>query len=123
MAGLTEEAGGGREVDVSLGGAADGVEGGESPADWRKSIDYHYYEWPQPHHVQPHFGVRTERHKLIYYHQIKEWELFDLKQDPAEMRSVYADPAYAGTVTDLKAELQRLQELYKDTSPEAAVKR
>jgi hypothetical protein len=42
-----------------------------------------------------------------------------LKQDPAEMRSVYADPAYASTVTELKTELKRLQELYKDTNPEA----
>jgi arylsulfatase A-like enzyme len=96
---------------------------GESPWDWRKSIYYHYYEWPQPHHVQPHFGVRTDRHKLIYYHQIKEWELFDLRKDPDELRSVYDDATYSATATELKAELKRLQELYKDTNPEVPLKK
>jgi hypothetical protein len=38
------------------------------------------------------------------------------------MRSVYADPAYASTVTELKTELKRLQELYKDTTPETPVR-
>ena len=38
--------------------------------------------------VQPHYGVRTERYKLIYFNKINQWELYDLKKDPqrAEQR-------------------------------------
>lgn len=89
---------------------------GEAPADWRKSFYYHYYEYPQPHHVPPHYGVRTEQHKLIYYPLTKEWELFDLKADPHEIKSVYDEPAQAERVKELKAELERLREQYKDTT-------
>ena len=89
---------------------------GERPRDWRHSIYYHYYEYPDPHRVAPHYGVRTERYKLVYYYQTQEWELFDLLEDPGEMRSVYADPAYAATVADLKRELRRLRTLYADTT-------
>lgn len=91
---------------------------GEAPADWRKSMYYHYYEFPQPHHVEPHYGVRTVRHKLIYYYRIGQWELFDLDKDPHELKSVYDDPAYAEIVSNLKTELKRLQEQYGDTHPE-----
>jgi arylsulfatase A-like enzyme len=87
---------------------------GNPPADWRTSVYYHYYEFPQPHYVHPHRGVRTERHKLIHFYTIDAWELFDLEKDPREMKSVYDDPAYAGVVADLKKELARLMEHYKD---------
>jgi hypothetical protein len=63
-----------------------------------------------------HFGVRTKRHKLIrFYHDIDAWELYDLEKDPLEVNNVYDDPAYAGIVADLKAELARLQTLYGDS--------
>jgi arylsulfatase A-like enzyme len=88
----------------------------ESPADWRRSFYYHYYEYPEPHRVPPHYGVRTETLKLIYYPLSSEWELFDLTKDPHELRSVYGDPAYADKVAVLKAELKRLRENYKDIS-------
>jgi arylsulfatase A-like enzyme len=87
---------------------------GQAPADWRKSVYYHYYEFPQPHHVHPHYGVRTERYKLIHFYTIDAWELFDLEKDPREMKSVYKDPAYAPVVADMKKELKRLMEQYKD---------
>jgi arylsulfatase A-like enzyme len=86
------------------------------PKDWRKSMYYHYYEYPAVHSVKRHYGVRTRRYKLIhFYHDIDEWELYDLRKDPREMKNVFNDPAYADTVTKLKAELQRLREKYKDT--------
>lgn len=95
---------------------------GEPPADWRKSFYYHYYEYPQPHRVPPHYGVRTETQKLIYYPVKDEWELFDLAKDPHEMRSVYGDPAYADVVKELKAELTRLREHYGDKTTVSATK-
>jgi arylsulfatase A-like enzyme len=90
---------------------------GRTPGDWRESMYYHYYEYPAVHSVKRHYGVRTKRYKLIhFYHDIDEWELYDLEKDPSEMKSVYGDPAYAGIVKELKAELKRLRRKYKDTT-------
>ena len=55
---------------------------GERPKDWRTSMYYRYYHYPMHHRVQPHYGVRTERYKLIYFNKIDQWELFDLQKDP-----------------------------------------
>ena len=92
----------------------------KTPKDWRRSIYYHYYEYPGPHSVRRHYGVRTDRHKLIHFYQLNEWELYDLNKDPKELRSVYGDPAYAKIRDELAAELKRLRTLYKvpeDTRP------
>lgn len=88
---------------------------GESPEDWRKSIYYHYYEFPGAHSVRRHYGVRTDRYKLIHYYRIGEWELFDLTQDPDELKSVYNDPKYAEVQARLSEELKRLRDQYKVT--------
>lgn len=82
---------------------------GELPDDWRDNFYYHYYEHPGWHMVARHYGVRTETHKLIYFYQLNEWELYDLVNDPKEMKNVYNDPAYAETQKDLHAELERLR--------------
>jgi arylsulfatase A-like enzyme len=85
---------------------------GEAPSDWRQSFYYQYYEYPGPHDVARHYGVRTERHKLIYFYTLDEWELYDLEEDPDELISVYDDPAYASVRSDLETELERLREHY-----------
>ena len=87
---------------------------GAKPKDWRTSMYYRYYHYPQHHRVQPHYGVRTARSKLIFFNKIKQWELFDLQKDPHELKNVYADPAYADRVKTLKAELYRLKKEVKD---------
>jgi arylsulfatase A-like enzyme len=89
---------------------------GRTPGDWRSSIYYHYYEFPAVHMVAKHYGVRTERHKLIYYYETDEWELFDLERDPHELQSAYDDPAYAEVVVELKTELKRLRSQYGDAT-------
>lgn len=94
---------------------------GEAPADWRRSIYYHYYD--PGHGVQQHYGLRTERYTLAYFHPVHEWELFDLRQDPLQLRSVYDDPAYAKTVAELKTELTRLRQLYQDLDEQSAIPR
>ncbi len=86
---------------------------GKTPDDWRKSIYYQYLEYPQPHRVAPHWGVRTATHKLIFYPLTDEWELFDMVKDPGERTSVYKDAAYQDIVKELKAEIARLRTLYK----------
>ncbi|UCD49286.1 MAG: DUF4976 domain-containing protein, partial [Phycisphaerales bacterium] len=89
---------------------------GRTPKDWRTSMYYHYYEYPAVHSVKRHYGIRTKRYKLIhFYHDIDEWELYDLERDLREMHSVYDDPTYAGVVKELKVELGRLRARYRDT--------
>lgn len=85
---------------------------GESPTDWRRSIYYHYYEYPGAHSVPRHYGVRTDRYKLIHYYQLGEWEFFDLEKDPDELQSVYADPSYQDRIAELELELARLRDRY-----------
>ncbi len=87
---------------------------GETPADWRRSMYYRYYEYPAVHMVHKHYGVRTDRYKLIFWHELGEWELFDLEEDPNELNSVYDDPEYAAVVKELKRELTRLRKKYQD---------
>jgi arylsulfatase A-like enzyme len=83
---------------------------------WRNALYYHYYEYPGIHAVKRHYGVCTERYKLIhFYYDIDEWELYDLKEDPQELNNVVDDPAYAGIKTDLLNRLQELQTEYHDS--------
>jgi arylsulfatase A-like enzyme len=89
---------------------------GNTPENWRKSIYYHYYEYPGAHMVQKHNGVRTERYKLINYYELGEKEMFDLEADPMEMHSVYNDPEYAGIQTQLEKKLIELKSYYKDNT-------
>ena len=71
---------------------------------------YHYYEYPAIHRVKRHYGIRTQRYKLIhYYYDIDCWELFDLRTDPHELNNLYNNPDYADTVTRLTADLRQLQ--------------
>ena len=88
---------------------------GKTPKDWRTSHYYHYYE-AGGHGVPIHYGVATKGHKLIRYPApIDEWELYDLKEDPQELRSVFGEPAYAKTTRNLEKELIRLRKELKVT--------
>ena len=89
---------------------------GNTPKDWRDAMYYHYYEYPGVHDVKRHYGIRTERYKLIhFYYDIDCWELFDLKKDPLELTNLYDDPAYADVVEGLTKKLKQLQAKYKDS--------
>ena len=80
------------------------------------------------HNVYAHYGIRTHTHKLIYYYadalgqagaiderHEPEWELFDLQQDPLELRNVYHERAYAEVARALTAQLSQLQAAVGDT--------
>ena len=91
---------------------------GETPTDWRRSLYYHFYEYPGEHRVRRHEGVTTQRYKLIRYYGYdvpneEEWEFFDLECDPQEMKSEYGNPEYAPTVQRLKQELITLKTEYE----------
>lgn len=84
--------------------------------DWRDQLYYHYYEYPAEHAVKRHYGIRTDRYKLIhFYYDIDEWELYDLENDPQEMNNVYENPEYAEIRDSLNQELEDLREYYRDS--------
>ena len=88
---------------------------GEHPQNWRNALYYHFYEYPAEHMVKRHYGVLTDRYKLIYfYNDIDMWELYDLQSDPMEMHNLYGQAEYEPVVKELKEELLKLQEQYND---------
>lgn len=62
--------------------------------DFRDTVYYAYYEVGE-HNVPQQYGVRTDRYKLVYFADSDEWNLYDLKADPQEMKSFYGNPEYA----------------------------
>ena len=97
---------------------------GQTPDDWRKSTLLPLLRASASEHiVHRHYGVRTDRYKLINFYDRKQWELFDLEEDPHEMKNVYEDPKYKQVRDDLTAELKRLQLEYKEADPDLANER
>jgi arylsulfatase A-like enzyme len=83
--------------------------------DWRKDAYYHYYEFPKPHHVHPHFGIRSDRYTLVrFYGDINSWELFDLQKDPSELHNLYGVKGSETLTADLKLRLKKLILQYED---------
>jgi arylsulfatase A-like enzyme len=83
---------------------------------WRDVIYYTYYEYPSIHMVKRHYGIKTKRYKLIhFYYDIDEWELYDLKKDPNEMRNVYNDSAYALVRKQMHGKLEEMRKKYGDS--------
>lgn len=82
----------------------------------RDAVYYHYYEYPSIHMVKRHYGVVTKEYKLAhFYYDVDEWELYDRKQDPREMKNVIDDPQYAEVVEQLKLKLAELRVQYRDS--------
>ncbi|HUW93319.1 MAG TPA: sulfatase [Bacteroidales bacterium] len=92
---------------------------GKKVRKWRDAIYYHYYEYPGEHQVRRHYGIRTDRYKLIhFYGDIDQWELYDLVTDPHEMKNLINDAAYISVTKDMKSRLDKLRRLYKETEEE-----
>lgn len=111
---------------------------GRTPADWPRSMYYRYWMHMAHHDVPGHYGIRTRRHKLVFYYGLKldasydeyeqrtnpgfdhpatpaGWELYDLESDPKENDNLYQDPAQQGLIAELKDELSGWKRLYRDT--------
>ncbi|WP_432800023.1 sulfatase family protein [Poriferisphaera sp. WC338] len=106
------EAAGGYIPDEIQGRSLTNILKGDVPADWRDAIYYHYYD--DGAYNLPRFeGVRTAKHKLIhYYYPDEAWEMFDLEQDPNEMKSVYNDDKYSDVQALLHKKLAELRNEY-----------
>ena len=82
----------------------------------RDAIYYTYYEYPSVHMVKRHYGVRTERYKLMhFYYDIDEWELYDLEKDPTEMINLYGQKEYEEVQKKMHLRLSELREKYGDS--------
>ena len=85
--------------------------------DWRKSIYYHYYEYPSVHMIPRHYGIRTERYKLIHFYQFgNEWEMYDLKEDPDELTNIYGKADKKSLQKNLKEQLVAIRKFYDDNT-------
>ncbi len=85
---------------------------GKNVDNWRTSLYYHFYEYPSEHAVKRHYGIRTERYKLIhFYNDIDSWELYDLQTDPTEMYNIYGENQLL--CDSLKVELEKLRDYYE----------
>ncbi len=82
----------------------------------RNALYYHYYEFSKDHTVIPHIAMRTDRFKLIYFYTVNEWQLYDLVNDPAEQKNIYAT-INSQIRNQLVNELRELRKKYEDTSP------
>jgi len=89
---------------------------GSDPAGWRDAVYYHFYESQAVHMVAAHYGVRTDRYKLIRYYepQWNTWELFDLQADPDELRDVAGEVEHQAVFAALKRRLDALRRQYGD---------
>lgn len=82
--------------------------------EWRDVLYYHFYDYPSVGMVRKHDGVRDKRYKLIHWYgegkgtdkDIDEWELYDLKEDPTEIKNVYSEKKYS----KIKDRLHRILE-------------
>jgi hypothetical protein len=66
-----------------------------------------------------HFGIRTQRYKLIFYYGLSlglkgtytdkaskpAWEFYDLKNDPNELKNEYKNLDYQSIIDQLKKDL------------------
>ncbi|HCC69620.1 MAG TPA: sulfatase [Bacteroidales bacterium] len=87
--------------------------------EWRDALYYHYYEYPAVHMVKKHYGIKTDRYKLIhFYDDVDEWELYDLEKDQHEMNNVINNPEYKDVKEKLEKRLRELRVYYKDTGEE-----
>ena len=113
---------------------------GKAAENWRTATYYRYWMHLTHHDVPAHFGLRTEKYKLIFYYgmpfDLREigtpsmtwipnsypigptppaWEFYDLTKDPFETNNCYKDPEYRETVTLLKSQLKDLRRDLNET--------
>ncbi len=76
---------------------------------WRNELLYEYYwEYNFPH-TPTTFALRTERYKLIQYHGVWDTEeLYDLENDPREMKNLIESAEHQERIADMRRRLFEL---------------
>ncbi|TLX78147.1 sulfatase [Labilibacter sediminis] len=108
---------------------------GKKDRHWRDAFYYRYWMHLADHGIPAHYGIRTDRYKLVFYYgrglgmsgtdsdridpfnrdsgpivpTKPEWELYDLKKDPNEMNNLYGNPKYTRKIQQLKEQLLELK--------------
>ena len=104
----------------------------EKTHDWRDKMYYRYYA----HSLNrpAHFGIRTDRFKLIFYYGLSlgykgsytdqpsnpAWEFYDLDKDPFELKNQYKNPNYQKKINELKNELKKLRHDLHDSEMDSS---
>ena len=91
----------GRDLAALWSGADDTV--------WRQSLFLPYRDLMR--------AVRDERYKLIVYPGVNHRQLFDLADDPDELRNLAADPAHGQTLARMEALLEGWRAALADPAP------
>ncbi len=79
----------------------------EEKPKWRDAVFYEYWK-ELVHSIPAMTAVRTDRYKLISFPEINDIdELFDLQNDPHEMKNLAADPAYAQVHAEMRVRLEK----------------
>ena len=84
---------------------------------WRQELYYQFYDYPAVGMVRRHYGIRTDRYKLIHWYgegygsdpHIDSWELYDLKKDPTEVKNVYNSEKYRKVQQSMNKKLSTLR--------------
>lgn len=85
---------------------------GHSVDHWRQAMLYRFYE--RAFGFGPIEGVRTERYKLIHWlYGDEAWELYDLEEDPEEMKNLHEAPDAQGIRAELHETLRQLKTQYR----------
>jgi len=122
----------GLDIPESMDGKSMGrLLAGKKDKNWRDAFYYRYWMHLADHGIPAHYGIRTDRYKLIFYYGLglgksgtdrkrldpfnaesgpivpttPEWEFYDLKKDPKEMHNAYADAKYQKVIKKLKSQL------------------
>ena len=102
---------------------------GKTPEDWPDEVYFRYWmHRAHRHDVPAHYGLRTKKWKLTFFYGLPldatgcleeptppGWELYDMENDPLELKNLYGDPACAGVAADLTARLDAAKRRYGDT--------
>lgn len=102
---------------------------GDPNASKRDAIYFRYWmHLAHRHHNPAHYGIRTQRWKLIFYYGLPldakgavdetspaGWELYDMQNDPYELKNLCGDSQYAAIVAELRQQLHELKQQYDDT--------
>ena len=73
----------------------------------RKVLYFDHHEFPGQWMVPKYYAIRSNRFKIIHYHQFNEWEFFNLEKDPTEQINCINKDFY-------EKEIGKMKELLKD---------
>ncbi|MEM9236208.1 MAG: sulfatase [Verrucomicrobiota bacterium] len=113
---------------------------GEELENWDNSTYYRYWMHMIHHDIPAHFGIRTERYKLIFFYGyhwdpkrmgqpsmtwLKDsnkiiqtpaaWEFYDLERDPQELVNRYDAEEYQEVIGKMKERLKKKREQLDET--------